>query len=83
MLIAMGTLAMRHDIDLTGTRIDVEIETTDKPVMRFRSIDVEVVMPANLSVEDRGRLERAADGCPIKHSFGPDIPVRVNFRYPD
>ena len=83
MLIAMGTLAMRHDIDLTGTQIDVEISATDKPAMRFDSIAVKVSMPSNLSPADRKRLERAADGCPIKHSFATDIPLSVNFSYPD
>lgn len=82
MLIAMGTIAMRHELDLSGARIDVSISATDKPVMRFSEVDIEVNMPAGLSERQRAMLERAADGCPIKHSFGSDIPVRVNFSYP-
>lgn len=82
MLIAMGTIAMRHELDLSGTRIDVDISATDKPVMRFSEVDIEVNMPAGLSERQRAMLERAADGCPIKHSFGSDIPVRVKFSYP-
>jgi len=79
MLIAMGTLAMRHAIDLTGTRIDVNVTATDKPIMRFQSIDVRVSIPAGLSKTDRTRLERAAEGCPIKHSFASDIPLNVTY----
>ena len=82
MLIAMGTIAMRHELDLSGARIDVSIAATDKPVMRFSEVDIEVNMPAGLSERQRAMLERAADGCPIKHSFGSDIPVRVKFSYP-
>ena len=82
MLIAMGTIAMRHELDLSGARIDVGIAATDKPVMRFSEVDIEVKMPAGLSESQRAMLERAADGCPIKHSFGSDIPVRVKFSYP-
>jgi len=82
MLIAMGTIAMRHELDLSGARIDVDISATDKPVMRFSEVDIEVNMPAGLSERQRAMLERAADGCPIKHSFGSDIPVRVKFSYP-
>lgn len=82
MLIAMGTIAMRHELDLSGARIDVGIAATDKPVMRFSEVDIEVNMPAGLSERQRAMLERAADGCPIKHSFGSDIPVRVKFSYP-
>ena len=45
MLIAMGTIAMRHELDLSGARIDVSIAATDKPVMRFSEVDIEVNMP--------------------------------------
>ena len=82
-LIAMGTVAMRHDIDLTQTRVEVKIEATDRPVMRFSSIDIRIEMPAGLQESRRKMLERAADGCPIKHSFGDDIPLKVEYRYPD
>ena len=81
MLLAMGAIAMRHDVDLSGARIDVSISATDKPVMRFSEVDVAVMMPASLTEKERGMLERAAEGCPIKHSFGSDIPVRVSYRY--
>ena len=81
MLLAMGAIAMRHDIDLSGARIDVSIDATDKPVMRFSAVDVEVHLPESLSEGQRKMVERAAEGCPIKHSFGTDIPVRVDYRY--
>jgi putative redox protein len=83
MLLAMGTLARRHEMDLTDTRIDVNITATDKPVMRFKAIDVSVTMPWVLSSADRAKLERAAEGCPIKHSFAPDIPITVRYHYPE
>ena len=82
MLIAMGSIAMRHDLDMTDARIDVSIAATDKPVMRFSEVDIEVTMPSGLSKSQRAMLERAADGCPIKHSFGSDIPVKVWYSYP-
>ena len=82
-LLAMGTLAMRNEIDLTGALIDVDISATDKPIMRFQSIDVQITMPAGLSKTDRIKLQRAAEGCPIKHSFASDIPLNVSYKYPD
>ena len=81
MLLAMGAIAMRHDVDLSGARIDVSISATDKPVMRFSEVDVAVMMPASFTEKERAMLERAAEGCPIKNSFGSDIPVRVSYRY--
>ncbi len=83
MLLAMGTLAMRHGIDLSNTQMAVNISATDRPVMRFQAIDIVVNMPSNVSAADRKKLERAAEGCPIKHSFAPDIPITVNYTYPD
>ncbi len=83
MLLAMGAMAMRHDIDLSHASIRTSIQATDKPVMRFRSVDVRVSMPSGLSSGQRNMLERAAEGCPIKHSFGADIPLSVTYSYPD
>jgi len=83
MLLAMGAMAVRHDIDLSGARIDTTIRSTDKPVMRFQSVDVQVAMPTGLSARQRAMLERAAEGCPIKHSFGSDIELGVRYDYPD
>ena len=82
MLISMGSIAMRHQLDMTDARIDVSITATDKPVMRFSEVEIEVTMPSGLSERQRAMLERAAEGCPIKHSFGSDIPVRVTYNYP-
>ena len=80
-LMAIGAIAMRHRIDLSGARIDVGITSTDKPVMRFSDVDVEVHLPESLAERHRKMLERAAEGCPIKQSFGSDIPVRIRYRY--
>ena len=83
MLISMGTLAMRTDLDLSGTQIEVKASMTDKPRMRIGAIDVSVTMPAGFSERDRKRLEAAAEHCPIKHSFAQDVPVSVKYNYPD
>jgi len=82
MLLSMGTLATRNEIDMSGTRKRVKISTADKPPMRFNEIDIEVTMPRDFSKKDRLRLERAAEACPIKHSFGSDIPISVRYSYP-
>jgi len=81
-LISMGTYAMQHDIDLTGAKVDVHITATDKPVMRFDTVEVKVNMPEGISKKIGKRLERAADSCPIKNSLAKEIPVTVKFSYP-
>ncbi len=40
-------------------------------------------MPAGLTAVQRTKLERAADACPIKHSFKNDIELSVTYHYPD
>lgn len=83
MLISMGTLAMRNNIDISGTTIAVDIEATIEPVMRYIGITVNVEMARNIAEKDRIKLERAAETCPIKHSFKSEIPVTVNYNYPE
>ena len=81
-LISMGTLAMRHEIDLTGTRIDAELTWT-KDNDRIGAIDLTFNMAKNYSKKERIMLERAADACPIKHSFHPETKITSKFIYPE
>lgn len=82
-LISMGTLAMRSDLDVSGAQIEVKASMTDKPRMRIGAFDITVTMPSGLTEKDRKRLEAAAEHCPIKHSFADDVPVTVKYNYPD
>ena len=83
MLMSMGAVAKRDGIDLTGTAVDVELVGTPPPKIGYQKINAVVRMPANIETADRTKLERAADACPIKHSFDPSIEVAVAFEYPD
>ena len=83
MLISMGSTASRDGIDLVGTTVSVELEATPPPKIVYSGIKVDVNMPAGLSELQRTKLERAADMCPIKHSFRDDIAFSVAYHYPD
>ncbi len=82
-LMSAGTLAMRNDIDLTGTSVWVAISNAPEPPNRFDKIDINVSFPAAYSRTDRIKLERAADACPIKHSFNSEVEINVSFNYPE
>lgn len=82
MLISMGTLAMRDNLDLTGTKVEAEFTSVERPVMRLNTIDLTFKMPKDFAEADRNKLERAAGTCPIKHSLHPDVEVSANFQYP-
>jgi putative redox protein len=81
-LISMGTLAMRREIDISGTRLDIELSWTKK-MDRIGTINLTFTMARNYSDKERVMLERAADACPIKHSFHPDTKITANFIYPE
>lgn len=80
-LISMGTLAMRRDIDISGTRLDVELSWTESND-RIGAIDLTFTMARTYSPKESLLLERAANACPIKHSFHPDTKITTRFIYP-
>jgi uncharacterized OsmC-like protein len=77
----MGTLAMRRNIDISQTRVDVEL-TWNNPPTSIGAIDLTFTMARNYSPMERLMLERAADACPIKHSFHSNTTISVRFIYP-
>lgn len=83
MLLSMGVLALKDQLDITGASVEVDISMTEKPVFRIGNIDLQFSMPRNFSPEERLKLERAAGTCPIKHSFHPDITISARFNYPE
>lgn len=82
MLLAMGTLALRDDLDISGATADVEVLLTEDPIFRIGAINLSFRMPRDFSKPNRTKLERAASMCPIKPSFHPDIPLSIQFEYP-
>lgn len=80
MLISMGTLAIRDNIDIMGTAVDIEVEQSEK---RIESISLVFNMAQAYTDQERQKLERAAGLCPIKSSFHPDISVHVEYKYPE
>ena len=79
MLISMGVLAKRDEIDIKGASVDVEVEQSEK---RIESISLIFNMPYTYSEKERQKLERAAGLCPIKSSFHPDTSIHIEYRYP-
>jgi uncharacterized OsmC-like protein len=82
-LLAMGMAAQRRKVDLTGTRVDVAVRMACGTSQRVDAIEIEVRLPRALPAEDRRALEQAAGGCPLTPSFHPDIPITVDFKYPE
>jgi len=82
MLLSMGAVAQRDHIDISGTKVDVNVSMADKPDRHIGEIDVTVSMPKAFSPAERQKLEKGAAACPIKHSFRPDTKIVTRFEYP-
>jgi putative redox protein len=81
----MALCANRTGLNLEGTRVRVLKEMTADPVRRIGALTATVVFPAGrgFSADDRARLERTANTCPVKQSLHPDVHVDIRFEYPD
>lgn len=77
MLLSMGALAQRDDLDLTGTAVDIELAETDKPFAHIDTITLVFSVPREFSADDRQKLERAAE------SFFTPSPVPQGNHYRD
>jgi putative redox protein len=83
MLLSMGALAQRDNLDLRGTVVDIELTETNKPFPHIDSITLAFDVPRNFSPTDRQKLERAAALCPISASFRPETTITATFKYSD
>ena len=79
MLISMAGYAERHGIDVAGARADVDVTLGGGPPAHITAIDVTVHVPGRFTQQQRTSLRRAADTCPIKHSFRADTGIGVSF----
>jgi putative redox protein len=79
----MGIVAKRQNVDLTGTKVHVVKEMTNKPVRRIASLRVEIRIPNGSAIgsEDRVRLENGARACPVHQSLHPDVAMPIEFVY--
>jgi putative redox protein len=83
-LTVMGLVAQRNSLDISGCKVHAVKEMTAMPVRRIGQLTLRVTMPAGrmFCAEDRAKLERAAEICPVKQSLHPDIALRLEFIYP-
>lgn len=81
MLLSMGAVAQRDQLDLSGTVVDIQLTETFEPYPHVDTITLTFGMPRDFTSTDRLKMERAAELCPIKHSFGEDTVVSTTFNY--
>lgn len=82
MLTIMGQRAVEMDVELKGTRIEVEKIMKPDP-RRIGGINLTFHFPDELALTDRQQtiLQKAAETCPVAYSIHPDIELKVNFNW--
>jgi putative redox protein len=82
-LTIMGLYAKRRSIEIEGTKIRIKKEMSDTNPRRIASLDMTITFPKGLSLseEDRVRLEKIVNTCPVHHSLHPDIKTPTKFIY--
>lgn len=83
MLIMMSSYAERHDLDVVGAKADVQAALGGKAPMRITKFNVTIRVPNTFTDEEKQRLEKAAEACPIRHSFGPHTEFTTRFEFGD
>jgi len=76
----MAIFAERNGIEFRGATFDMEKIMHDQPRQVGR-LPITVHLPSDLSKEQRARLERVAETCPVNRSLNPDIIIELKFIY--
>ena len=81
MLTVMGIVAERHQLNITGTKVDITKNMEANP-RRVSEIVVEITFPVNgFSDKDKQLLENTALTCPVAQSLHPDLKQTVIFKW--
>ena len=80
-LTTMAIVAQRKGLELSGATARVTKEMATAPSRRIARLTVEIVVPQDVSEEDRARLEYAAHACPVHKSLHEDVEIPVTFRW--
>jgi len=80
MATTMAIKANDMNIELKGLTVDVKKHMESNP-RRISKIDVKVVFPPSLVLEEKDRiiLERTGDTCPVVKSLHPDLVLNIEY----
>lgn len=81
MLLSMGALAQRDNLDIGGTVVDIQLSETDKPFPHVDAVTLAFNIPQDFSETDRQKLEKASGLCPIKASLRDETRIFATFNY--
>lgn len=78
----IGIYGQAHDVDVTGTQIEVVKTMSANPPRRIAKIEVVFTMPdREYTDKQKIMIERAANTCPVHLSLHPDIEQVITFKW--
>jgi putative redox protein len=80
MVTTMAIVAQRESIPFCGACFRLEKHMSASP-RRVAAVPVRIEMPAELTEEQRRRLEHIARSCPVAQSLSSDVTQEVEFVY--
>lgn len=82
MMTIMGQRAVEMNVNLEGTKIEVEKIMKADP-RRIAGINLTFHFPESLALNARQQtiLQKAAETCPVAYSIHPGIEVKANFNW--
>ena len=80
MMTVMGIIASRHNIDIEGTRADVDKFMGVDP-RRIVEIKIDFYFPTDYDATTKKLLEQAALNCPVANSLSESISQNIHFNY--
>ena len=80
MMTVMGITANHHNIDINGTRADVEKFMGANP-RRIVKIKIDFHFPINYDIATKKLLEKSALNCPVAKSLSGSISQNIHFNY--
>ncbi len=83
MATVMGIGAVKHHVNLKGTKVEVVKEMVAIPARRIGSISVDIYMARGIPADKRSLLEGIAHTCPVHKSLHPDVQTPIRFHYSD
>ena len=78
----IGIYAKTHDIDVTGTSIEITKTMSANPRRRIGKIEIIFNMPdRDFSEKEKTMIERAAHTCPVHLSLHPETEQVFTFKW--
>jgi len=81
MLLSMGAIAQRDQLDLKGTTVDISLEGMEQTFPHVDAINLRFRFPKDFDTPGRRKLEHAAALCPIMASIDEQTTVTTTFEF--